>query len=92
SRDRNAMVKARRIASTIYLYYCRDKNKYQKANDFALEALQLSKDEGISYKEKVYTLEAAAQSHLFLGKKNEALGFNQEALEIANESNTDSLK
>ncbi|MGL1245534.1 hypothetical protein ACSTKY_22840, partial [Vibrio parahaemolyticus] len=36
--------------------------------------------------------EAAAQSHLFLGKKNEALGFNQEALEIANESNTDSLK
>ncbi|MFX6330695.1 hypothetical protein ABTF76_20800, partial [Acinetobacter baumannii] len=54
SRDRNAMVKARRIASTIYLYYCRDKNKYQKANDFALEALQLSKDEGISYKEKVY--------------------------------------
>lgn len=92
SRDRNAMVKARRIASSVYLYYSRDKNKYQKANDFALEGLQLSKDEGISFKEKIYSLEAAALSHLYLGKKNEALGFNQEALEIANESNTDSLK
>ena len=52
SRDRNLMVKARRIAVGIYINGGTEE-KVQQAKKYAIEALAISKQDGVSYKEKV---------------------------------------
>jgi len=92
SRDRNAMIKARRVASNYYLRYSNEKNKFNKAKQFADEAMKLLSLEGVSYKEKLGTNALMASISLYQGKAAEAFAYYQEAVAIANESNNDSLK
>jgi hypothetical protein len=92
SRDRNAMVKARRIAANFYLYQNRGKTNIDKAKLFAEEALALSKKDGISFKEQVAANGTMAGVQMYFGKSTEAIAYSQESVNIANESNSDSLK
>ena len=91
SRDRDLMVKARRKASSIYLAGSTEK-KIQIAKKYALEALEISKKEGVSFSEKVYANMRMSAVERSLGKAAEGLKYNQEAVDIANQSNLDSLK
>lgn len=92
SRDKTLTAKGYRVASVLYAYYSRDKNRYETANTYALKAVELSAAQNVTYKEKVYSLNNLAGTQFALGKKNEALQYSQEALEMANESNVDSFK
>ena len=91
SRDKNLMVKARRKATGIYMNGSTEK-KMQIARKYALEALDIAKKEGVSFTEKVYANMRMSVVERTLGKATEGLKYNQEAVDIANQSGVDSLK
>ena len=91
SRDRDLMVKARRKAASTYLNGGTEK-KIQIAKKYALEALEISKKEGVSFTEKVFANMRMSAVERTLGKAADGLKYNQEAVDIANQSGIDSLK
>ena len=91
SRDRNLMVKAKRKAASAYLNGGTEK-KMQVARKYALDALEISKKEGVSFPEKVYANMRMSAVERALGKATDGLKYNQEAVDIANQSGVDSLR
>ncbi len=92
SRDRDLMIKARRVAATSYLGNGREQAKTQLAKKYAQEALDICKLGGVSTKEMVVSNMLMSRIQRYLGKASEGLQYNQTALDLANKSDNDSLK
>jgi hypothetical protein len=91
SRDRNLMIEARRTA-TKYLLVGQDDISRATAKKYTLEALAISKQDGVSFKEKVAVNMQLAAVERTLGNATEGLKYNQDAFDIASSSGIDSLK
>ena len=91
SRDREMMIKARRIAGNIYSQMSALKEYSTKAMTYTQEALNISKQVNGALKEKVLCHMQMAKLHRNLQHNSEAKKFNEEALNTAYETNDDSL-
>jgi tetratricopeptide (TPR) repeat protein len=91
SRDREMMIKARRIAGNIYGQMAVLKEYSSKALEYTKEALDLCKEINGSLKEKIFCNLQMARLQRNIQNNNEAKKFNETALNLANETSDDSL-
>ena len=92
SRNREMMVKCRRVAASVYLNNGGIKARAEKARAYITEALEICKQQTGIEKEKVLCNNIMARVERTSGKAAEALKYNQESIAIANETDDDSLK
>jgi tetratricopeptide (TPR) repeat protein len=91
SRNREMMIKARRIAGYIYSQMASIKEYSTKALAYTKEALDLSKATNGSFKEKIYCNLQMARLQRMIQNYNDAKKFNETAVNLANEISDDSL-
>ena len=91
SRDREMMIKARRIAGNIYGQMAGLKEYSVKALEYTREALDLSKTVNGSFKEKILCNLQMARLQRNIQNNADAKKFNETALNIANDFDDDSL-
>lgn len=91
SRDREMMIKARRIAGNLYGQMAGIKEYSEKALQYTREALELSRSINGGFKEKILCNLQMARLQRNIQNNNEAKRFNEAALNIANDTNDDSL-
>lgn len=91
SRNREMMSKARRIAGNVYGQMQGLKEYAEKALDYTKQALELSKSIGDGNREKILCNLQMARLLRNIQNNTEAKKFNEAALQIANDSNDDSL-
>jgi tetratricopeptide (TPR) repeat protein len=92
SRNREMMVKARRIAASVYTNGGTMTDRINKAKDYVTTALGICKTEPGIEKEKVLCNNLLARILRTTGKADNALPYNQESISIANQTDDDSLK
>jgi tetratricopeptide (TPR) repeat protein len=92
SRDREMMIKARRLAANLYNQSTAIKEYASKADTYGKEAMEMCNKENGMQKEKV--LCNMLMSRLLRNKSNfvEAKKFNQQAVILADETDDDSLR
>jgi tetratricopeptide (TPR) repeat protein len=91
SRDREMMIKARRLAANLYIQATSIKTYASKADEYGKEAMDMCNKESGMQKEKV--LCNMLMSRLLRNKSNfaDAKRYNQTAVTLADEMNDDSL-
>ena len=92
SRDREMMIKARRLAANLYNQAATIKEYASKADAYGKEAIEMCNKESGMQKEKVYC--NMLMSRLLRNKNNytEAKKYNQQAVVLADETDDDSLR
>ncbi len=91
SRDREMMIKARRIAGNLYGQVAGIKEYSEKALQYTREALDLSRAINGGFKEKILCNLQMARLQRNIQNNTEAKKFNETALNIATDYNNDSL-
>jgi tetratricopeptide (TPR) repeat protein len=92
SRDREMMIKARRLAANLYNQATAIKEYASKADAYGKEAIEMCNKESGMQKEKVFC--NMLMSRLLRNKSNfaEAKKYNQQAVTLADETDDDSLR
>ncbi len=92
SRDREMMIKARRLAANLYNQVTTIKEYASKADAYGKEAIEMCNKESGMQKEKVFC--NMLMSRLLRNKSNfgEAKKYNQQAVALADETDDDSLR
>jgi tetratricopeptide (TPR) repeat protein len=92
SRDREMMIKARRLAANLYNQATAIKEYANKADAYGKEAIEMCNKESGMQKEKVFC--NILMSRLLRNKSNfaEAKKYNQQAVTLADETDDDSLR
>ena len=92
SRDREMMIKARRLAANLYNQVTAIKEYASKADAYGKEAIEMCNKESGMQKEKVFC--NMLMSRLLRNKNNfaEAKKYNQQAVTLADETDDDSLR
>lgn len=92
SRDREMMIKARRLAANLYNQVTTIKEYASKADAYGKEAMEMCNKESGMQKEKVFC--NMLMSRLLRNKSNfaEAKKYNQQAVSLADETDDDSLR